>query len=103
MAAANAHDAAEEAWAEKADIWLDLDDRVEPALRDLRRMGPMLFGPKSPVLDALGVKRPPRSAGPSSAAKGKAMDRWADPHEPKSTKGTQEPPPEPASQRQGQP
>jgi hypothetical protein len=81
IAAANAHDAAEDAWADRAHTYCDLDDMLEPAMRDLRRMAPMLFGPKSPVLDALGLRRPPRRSGPTPAAKGAALERRRRAHE----------------------
>ena len=48
VAAANEHDAAEAAWAEKAEAYCDLDDVVGPAMCDLRKLAPMLFGPEEP-------------------------------------------------------
>jgi hypothetical protein len=56
--AARALDAALFEWGARATAYLETDDRVEPAMEDLRKVAPTLFGPESMVLEALGVKRP---------------------------------------------
>jgi hypothetical protein len=80
--AARAFDAALFELGARATAFLEADDRVEPAMEDLRKLAPMLFGPGI-VLDALGVKAPRkkkrRSAGEQRAAWLRELDEPADP------------------------
>ena len=79
--AARALDAALFELGARATAFLEADDRVEPAMEDLRKLAPMLFGPGI-VLDALGVKAPRkkkrRSAGEQRAAWLRELDEPAE-------------------------
>jgi hypothetical protein len=74
MAAAKAVDSARMFWIETEQAYREIDAEAGPAMRDLRKLAVALFGPGSPVVEALGAKAP-RTRPMTAEAKRAARDR----------------------------